>query len=159
LWHPTVKEFGKAISFSQPRETSLQDSNCVFRANLGQKLVEPVLFLRNFFASLCLAGQNHERTIRKGAVSNAEFILTEAIFWMLKQIHVAVNSVVVGGSRMTRMTTTDLWVAITNDHDSQKCKHVFFLCSQEHPGFPVQRQLGTRFRQQFQPLLEIQFSS
>jgi len=106
---------------TQPRESSFQDSNCVFRAhsNLGQQLVEPVMLVGNFFAGLFLVGRNHERTVRKGTVSNVEFILVKAIFRMLKQVHVAVNSVVVGRTMTTRMAAMDLSVVITNDHDGQ----------------------------------------
>jgi len=82
---------------TQPRETSLQDSDCAFRlhANLQQQLVEPVMIIGDFFATLFLVGRHYEQTVREGAVSKVEFVLAEIILGVLMDVHVAVNSFVV----------------------------------------------------------------
>jgi len=106
---------------TQPRETSFEDSNRVFRShpNLRQQLVEPFMFCGNFFATLFLERRHHEWTVREGRVAQIELVLAETILRILMQIHVSTDSVVMGRSRMTRMATTNLSVAIANDHHGQ----------------------------------------
>ena len=69
------------------------------------------MFFRDFFATLNLVRRHHEWTVREGRVAKIELILAEIILWILIQIHVAVNSVV--------MVITDLSIVITNDHHGQ----------------------------------------
>jgi len=63
------------------------------------------------------------------------------VLTVLMQIHVLVNSVVMGRSRMTRMVITDLSVAITNGRDGQSAS-VF-------SSFVVGSVLGLRFKCQW----------
>jgi len=77
------------------------------------------MFVGNFFASLFLVGRHHEWTVRERTVADVKFVLAEIILWILIQVHVAINSVVMGRSRISGMITMELLVKITNDHDGQ----------------------------------------
>ena len=99
------------------------------------------MFCGDFFASLFLERRHHEWTVREGGVAKIELVFADTILWILTQIHVAANSVVVRQPRTSRMTATNLSVAITNDHHGQS---VSVLSS-----FAVMSVLSLRFKRKW----------